>query len=211
MLVFAKGLSYLCVLAFGASACSVLIASDDLKKVDCVVDCDASLDRPDASADARDMAADATDASEDTASEDAPRLDAARSVYATEVFADRPIAYYRLDEESGTAVKSAVLWAPDGTFTRNVTLGVPDAITNDPENRSASLASALGKDSDLSFGNNFAFTGTAPFTVECWLKPSTIDNTARHVFSKADRVNGAPTNGWNLVLWNPNGLSIERF
>ena len=51
-------------------------------------------------------------------------IDTGRPVaYVDLVLADTPIAYYRLDETSGSVVTSDVTGAPNGSFTRGVTPG----------------------------------------------------------------------------------------
>jgi hypothetical protein len=134
--------------------------------------------------------------------------------YVAAVLADNPIAYYRLDETSGTTVyNSAPTAAPNGTFARNVTLGATAGpLANDPGDVAASFSTSGGMDSDLTFGQDFSFLGVTPFTIELWVNPTTIDTEPRHAFSKADRnANDAPVNGYNIVVRAPDGVIIERY
>lgn len=145
------------------------------------------------------------------ASVDAP-TDAARSSYALVVLADQPIAYYPLDEAGGSTVSSSVQGAPIGRFTRGVTLGTPSPVGRAPGNRAATFDGA-STESDLSFGDAFAFPGKAPFSVEAWVKVTSPDSQYRHVFSRSDRIGNDPSNGWNVVVQgsSPPVAWIERF
>jgi hypothetical protein len=133
-------------------------------------------------------------------SDAAPDTTAGTSSYAAAVLADQPIAYYPLDETSGNTVRSAVPNAPDGTFTRGVTLGRTSPVTRNLANRAAAFDVASGE-SDLAFGNFFSFAGNAPYSVELWTMPTAGANDGKyhHLFSKCDRNATAPLVGWNLV------------
>ncbi|MEO6418889.1 MAG: LamG domain-containing protein [Polyangiaceae bacterium] len=188
--------------ALFAPACGLVSGLDALDRSPDAVSLEAGADAPspgDAAADTKavDGASDtstAIDAGTDTG------IDAG-TTYAAAVLASSPIAYYRLDETSGSIISSAVFGAPHGTFTRGVTLGTLSPITSSPSNRAATFALKDANDSDLSFGNNFAFEGTASFTIEVWVKPGlALSGGQMHVFSKADRIAGGPLTGWSVCI-----------
>ena len=136
----------------------------------------------------------------------------AGSAYAATILADGPLAYYRLNEKSGSSVASEV-GGFTGAFTRGTTLGAASSVTREPGNLAATFfLQGSTDDSDLSLGDNFIFEGTQPFSVEMWFNASTIDTDARHVLSKADRVGDSPVDGWNVCVSMDPGpvIWIER-
>src|SRR5690348_4609169 len=124
----------------------------------------------DASGDAATDAVSTSDAPADAIVSDVSNdvaTDGSVNAYTTAVLTDGPIAYYKLEEPSGSTITSTVTGAPSGSFTKGVTLGTARPITASPSNLAASFFEpTTGTDSDLGFANASAFTflGNAPFT-----------------------------------------------
>ena len=159
-----------------------------------------------------DASSDVIDASQsDSGAVDASTNDAgtdAGNTYADVILADSPLAYFRLNETSGTTIQSDVnLYT--GSFVRGVALGTPSPIGHDPSNRAATFSMSDGGvvDSDLTLGDNFTFPGQQPFTAEAWIKPTSTQFPS-HVLSKADRSPGV--HGWNICVASGPIVWIER-
>jgi hypothetical protein len=89
----------------------------------------------------------------------------ALSDYAAEVMADAPRAYWRLGDPSGTVAADASGNGHHGSYLGRPKQGVPGAIAGD------TAVSFDGIDDVVSVtGSVFAIEGTAPFSVELWLK-----------------------------------------
>jgi hypothetical protein len=130
------------------------------------------------------------------ASVDAPP-DAPSSVYRAAVLADTPLAYWRLGEKSGTVAHDETGNGYDGTYTGTYTLGVPGALTGDPDT-AVTLDGITGQ---VDVGDNFDFAGQVPFSLEAWVKPTVIDTTYRHVVTKMAFDNGGdPQVGTYVIL-----------
>jgi Concanavalin A-like lectin/glucanases superfamily len=103
--------------------------------------------------------------------------------YATAVLADAPMAYWRLDETGTPTVANDYVGGHNGTYTQ-VTNGLPGFSPNDAE-----LASGFGflatNDSVVIENTNitgiqpisFATSGSAAFSVECWVNAPPGQNT----------------------------------
>ena len=65
-----------------------------------------------------------------------------------------------------------------GTYSA-VTLGQPGLLTGDTD-----TSVGFSGNAKATFGDHDDFTGTAPFTLEAWVKPTTVDATGRRIFSK---------------------------
>lgn len=126
--------------------------------------------------------------------------------YATEVMKDAPVAYYRLAETSfpdnplQPQIRDEIEGKLIGTRTGTLTPNVSGALAKDPN-------SAMTFDTGyLELGDRFAFSGSAAFTLELWIKVTS--STFSHVITKQDR--GDPKNGW-AILTNANAISFERY
>lgn len=113
--------------------------------------------------------------------------------YASEVLADNPTLYWRFTETSGSPVADSSANVLDGAafggFTRNATSLVPS--TTNP-------AIALGGTGWVEHADDPLLDFTAPFTLECWVKPSTVA-TLKVFIAKHDSYNFG-TNGAKLWL-----------
>ena len=192
-----------CAFALAIGGCSLFVDTDGLHDgaSDASIDADGSTD----------SGADSGDAGSgnDSSSNDANVVDAGSS-YATAILADGPLAYFRLNESSGTTISSEV-GSFVGSFSHGVTLGTPSSVTRESGNLGATFFSdASNDDSDLTLGNNFAFTGTQAFSIEMWVNATTIDSNPRHTLSKADRDGtDTPVDGWNVCV-SAGTIWIER-
>jgi len=99
--------------------------------------------------------------------------------YAAEVEADGPVAYWRAGDPVGSTFAKDEVSGGDATCVGVVTFGVPGAIVGD-----ADTAMALDGTSYLTLYDNFDFVGSAPFTVEAWVKPDVRDDQYRWLFGK---------------------------
>ena len=107
--------------------------------------------------------------------------------------------YWRLGESSGTTAANSA-GGPSGTYGGAHTLGVSGAIAGDSD---AGLRLAGGQ---ADMGDNHDFAGTSSFTIEAWVKPTTVDGTSRRIVSKA--IGGL--NGYELFVNSGSGLSFQR-
>lgn len=153
--------------------------------------------------DAAPATADAGDA--DDATPDVDGASPPASAYRAAVLADGPIAYYRFEETAGNEAANEV--AQDGGIPSatmlNVTLGRAGAILTDPGARAVELTGTGRVTVD---DPRFTFSGMAPFTLEAWVQPSSLDNTPRRLFSHEI---GSPPQGY-LVAFYVNLAEFRR-
>lgn len=100
-----------------------------------------------------------------------------------------PIAYWRLDETSGTTAndgKKSALTRPaiHGTYTGGVTLGQPGGLAG-PANARTS-ARFDGVDDHVLIGNESAFDFTGPFAVSAWIRVGAWTRDWQAVLTKGD-------------------------
>ena len=92
--------------------------------------------------------------------------------YPTTILADHPIAYYRLEETSGTtAVDSSASGAFPGVYNVNGSyplLGQPGIDTN-------SIVLSVAQPASVTAGYYDAMNQQAPFSFEIWAKPISTD------------------------------------
>jgi hypothetical protein len=118
------------------------------------------------------------DAPADLVAKDVVPIDAG-SPYADKVMADAPLAYWRLDETTGTVAHDASGNHHDCNFVGAVSFGTAGALVND-----ANTATTFdGNTGHVDCGQLFDFAGASPFTIEMWLHP-VVDGTYRGVFGK---------------------------
>ncbi|HEX2747009.1 MAG TPA: lamin tail domain-containing protein, partial [Verrucomicrobiales bacterium] len=95
----------------------------------------------------------------------APLARAGTATYRNAVLADNPVAYWELDETSGTTAADSAGTPQDGTY-QNVTLGQPSAFPN-----LGTSAQFNGSTSRVQAAASSVFElGTGDFTVEVWAK-----------------------------------------
>jgi hypothetical protein len=97
--------------------------------------------------------------------------------YVASVLADTPVAYYRLDDTTGTTARDVTKHGYDGTYEGGVTLGVPGVLTDD------TAAAFDGTSGIVRVGPNPSFDGKAPFSLEAWIRPAALSAGFRGVVS----------------------------
>jgi hypothetical protein len=130
--------------------------------------------------------------------------------YAQTVLADSPLAYWRLDEATGTTAHDASGNGNDATYVGGVTLGAPGALVGDPD-KAITLDGTTGY---VDAGNRFAFAQNAPFTLECWGNPASL--TQQYPRLMARETDAAPRSGYLVFVRQPTAsdlatLSLERW
>jgi hypothetical protein len=131
----------------------------------------------------------------------------ASSPYAQAVLADKPLAYWRLDELTGPTATDLSGHGYDGTYTGLISYGQPGAIANE-------------RDAAVSFNGGYMtaagvplFSGTAQFTLEVWIKR--LQDDAYHgILAQNDRIGGNVSEGYLLVFQPANvgaPLDLSRF
>jgi len=123
-----------------------------------------------------------------------------RSLYKAAVLASGPLAYWRLDETSGTNAADIAGHADgpfNGTYTNGVTLDAAAVMTDGSGNGSADFDGtddhvAGSDDAELEFG------GTVAFSVEAWINADTVGSNGNYfpICSKLDGINATTNNGW---------------
>jgi hypothetical protein len=93
-------------------------------------------------------------------------IDSRYPPYVSAVLADSPVGYFRLDETTGVAAVDLV-GGPNGTYVGNVMLAQPGAFSD--ANTSVGFD---GANSAVTLADRFDFTGTKPFSLEAWIRPS---------------------------------------
>jgi hypothetical protein len=129
------------------------------------------------------------------------------SSYVASVMADAPVAYYRLDETSGTTAKDSS-GTNDAHYQGGVTLGVAGVLGDD------SAASFDGTTGWVSGSGSPSFLGKSPFTLEAWVKPSKVDVVFRGVISNES---STTSDKGGYTLWaqssdgGANSIGFERW
>ena len=122
--------------------------------------------------------------------------------YENTVIADPNLdSLWRFGESSGT-VATATHGSHPGTYV-NATLASPGLLTDD-----ADTAAGFDGTASVGFGDVYDFSGTTPFTLEAWVKPTTVDGTARRIFSKEPV--GPTDEGWFLINSTTDTLKFAR-
>jgi hypothetical protein len=124
----------------------------------------------------------------------------AKSTYADEVLADKPIAYFRLGEKAGPLAKDETNEL-SGSYLGAVMFDQPGAIAGDPN---GAIVFGGGR---VAVTRKIALAAVTPYSLEAWIKPSTIDDAYRRVL---DRQVGSPESGYLLYVQAENGLGSER-
>jgi hypothetical protein len=123
------------------------------------------------------------------------------SPYAQLVLSDMPLAYYRLDEASGSTVHDLSGNGNDATYVGGVTPGAPGAVAGDPD----TAATFDGSTGYIDAGNIFAFPGNDPFSLEAWVRAASSPNNGG-IFSREDNQGGPPSEGYVAFVSNDEGV-----
>jgi hypothetical protein len=125
--------------------------------------------------------------------------------YGAVVAADKPVAYWRLDETSGASTATDAVGSFDGQYTPNagsINYGVvPPGIPNDTD-PAATIAN--GATIQIPFAPEL--NPTTPWSVETWVQPSSLGangNDYRVVLSSEYNLYPNPYNGW-YIYQQPN-------
>ena len=86
--------------------------------------------------------------------------------------------YWRFGDASGTTA-AAAFGLVTGTYGAGTTLNQPGLLTGD-----ANKAVTFDGNAKVTFGDVFDFAAKRPFSLEAWVKPTTVDATSRRIFSK---------------------------
>jgi concanavalin A-like lectin/glucanase superfamily protein len=203
------------VVPIGGAACTLLTGVDRLNETPCIPgQCDASVDRDagggdaadarvHADAPAKDVVA-ARDAREAAAPSDAVSDADAGSSYSETILADLPIAYWRLNETTGTVAHDSSGHGNDATYFM-CTLGSPGALLTEAE-----TAAAFDGTTSYVVGPNFRFAGMTSFTVEAWANAASITTTDYHHIL-TDETQSGDRQGYALFLTDLAELEVERF
>jgi hypothetical protein len=128
--------------------------------------------------------------------------------YGAVVAADKPVAYWRLDESDGSATAVDAVGSFDGTYTPNagsITYGIlPPGIPNDTD---PAIAIANGSTIQVPFAPEL--NPTTPWSVETWVQPSSLGANGgdyRVVLSSQynnQSIANNPYNGWYIYQQPP--------
>lgn len=187
------------VLASAVTACSLLTSLDGYTGGDEPSDADAQPDTrtpADSGAD-HTLPADGGFDSAPTRSE----------LYANAVLADKPLAYWRLEETTGTVAKDETK-RYDGLYVQAPTFGEVGVAG------SRAIKLAKGAKARMQVDDAvFRFTGQKPYSVELWAKPGELKDFQWLASTEGSMVGGR--SGWSLLadaegairyeVWRPNG------
>jgi hypothetical protein len=144
----------------------------------------------------------------DATAEAAQKEDGPTSGYRAVVLEDGPVAYWPLDETSGSIAHDASgngndgVLAPSGTWGA---AGIPG---------SGGTALSLADQGGVTIGDKFDFPGRVPFSLEAWVRPAPAPANWRVIFDKIARDGqGKPSSG--TYLWVNNDIEyavkLERW
>ncbi len=127
--------------------------------------------------------------------------------YSDAVRADTPTGYWRLGDPAGqTLAQDASGGGYDGTFMDGAEPGVAGALSGEADTG----ARLDGVDDYVNLDGVPSTTGTAPFALEAWVKPSVVDTTYRRVLS-GEWTEGGQRHGILLQLNATYGFTIQRW
>lgn len=125
--------------------------------------------------------------------------------YANMILADRPIAYFRVGESSGTAAADISGHDNHGQYLSGTVLAAAGAIAGDSDTAAVVANGGVSAPTSLDFAN------TSPFSLEAWASFTSVPGNAHlHLFNKDfSSVDGREQFG---VWVHPTlGLGFERF
>lgn len=130
--------------------------------------------------------------------QDAGEVDAgAKVTYRDLVLADKPIAYWPLDDGQGSLVAKDIVGGKNANVSGAAKFGVAGV-----------AGTALQIDDRATYlevGDLFDFPDKAPFTIEVWALPK-LDEQFTNVGNKR----GAGGNGWVLYFWDTGEVQFEQ-
>lgn len=148
--------------------------------------------------------------------------------YRATVLGDHPRSYWRLGEQPGATVAEDERHRNPGTYAGSPLLGVAhplgrcddptsldlDALTTEHPGRcdrdtsldlDGLVTLPFGQHVQVADGDDLAFAGRAPFSLEAWVHPHNLNTVTRRVFSKE-----GPDGGWLLGV-RDDGLVFSRY
>jgi hypothetical protein len=121
--------------------------------------------------------------------------------YAAAVLADRPVAYYPLDEPAGSMTAVDVIANRNAKQMRGASgFGSEGAV---------GAGFVANESTGLEVSDVFDFAGKVPFTFEMWLKPSFTGNDLRVISKRKENIN--PMLGYIVYIKSDNGLQFENW
>jgi hypothetical protein len=136
--------------------------------------------------------------------------------YAATILADGPIAYWRLDEPTGSIIAHDQTTQYSGAYHGDVTFDQPGAIHGDPDT-SVYLNMAMGQTGYVAVSGSFpsvaTFVGQSPFTLEAWIKPTSINAEYRGILSYEPLLDAATNQGYVVYVggFSDSGVGFSRF
>jgi Concanavalin A-like lectin/glucanases superfamily len=166
---------------------------------------DATLPPPDAISDAQPNPDTGTDTGSDARAE--AEAGPVLSAYAMAVLADKPLAYYPLDEATGPVARNAA--AIDGAPTCEI---VGTIAWRKPAIRGGGAGAAgLGTTGHFSCESaRFDFANRVPFTLEIWVKLRSHNPSLVYYPFARQQVQGAGFAGYNLFVTDIFGVGVQR-
>jgi hypothetical protein len=130
------------------------------------------------------------------------------SSYRATVLADKPLAYWRFGEASGTTASDETGNGNTATIGSGVVWGAPGALMHDSD----TAVHLTGGQCLLVANTNFDFPGTNAYSLEGWVNLSAPpDNNYRHLYIKDDETAAAGRQEYGVYLQVGDGLALERF
>lgn len=117
--------------------------------------------------------------------------------YSVAVLSDEPVAYWRLDESSGTTAADATGNGHDGTYIGTHSLGADGVMQDGYDHAALELAAASSSGMQGSDWADLEFVGTASFSVECWFNADSLTSGSKILVQKASSGNAS---GWELIV-----------
>lgn len=131
--------------------------------------------------------------------------------YREVVLADTPLAYWKLDEASGTVAHDASGNDNHGTYTNSPTLGVTGLMLDGVGATAVQFSRASAETVSIGDLSDFEFGGTAPFTVEAWVSLTTGPGSGEfYTVVQKYQPGGSPTRGWEMLAINGPQFSFQR-
>jgi hypothetical protein len=146
---------------------------------------DAAVTGPDGGTQPNDGGGGGTDSGTDGGTNSDAGDDASAAAYASEVLADGPLVYLRLDETSGSVASDSSGHNHTGSVFGTPMWGVAGAVAG------STAVHFSGESTGIDLGPGFDFAGTAPYSLEIWIYEDAIDSQFRHLFTKSYEPPGA--------------------
>jgi hypothetical protein len=124
-----------------------------------------------------------------------------KNAYAAAVLADRPVAYYPMDDAAGSMIAIDVVGGRNANQIRGASgFGSEGAV---------GTGYATSTNTGFEVADVFDFAGKVPFTFEMWIKPSFTGNDLRLISKRKENIN--PILGYIVYIKSDNGLQFENW